>query len=255
MSSKNTWLALVAVAEPELPSPEAVRNSLVGLAPEAQLLELTSQTSGMATFQWGDATAAYTLVPRPIPWSQLEGPCEVAWYWPDAAQKMREHAAHLLVTLVDEGRDDVAKSLCLTQFTAAIVENCQAVGVVWAAAGLVHPPDGFMDLARDLSRELLPLHLWIDFRLMPSDDGSLSLFTTGLEAFDRREIEVLCYHGEAQSLMDHAYNVAHYAIDHVALIKDGDTMGLPGEVQATVRHAKSKLDDGRDVLQLEFEPG
>ena len=45
-------------------------------------------------------TAAVTLVKQPIPWSQLEGPAAAAaWYWPEAAETLRPHEAHLLVTL------------------------------------------------------------------------------------------------------------------------------------------------------------
>ena len=28
-------------------------------------------------------------MPAPIPWSNLEGPCATAWWWPDATEKMK----------------------------------------------------------------------------------------------------------------------------------------------------------------------
>ena len=36
----------------------------------------------------------------------------------------------------------------------------------------------------------LPLHLWIDLRIEPNDDGTLRLFTTGMKALDKMEIEI-----------------------------------------------------------------
>ena len=75
------------------------------------------------------------------------------------------------------------------------------------------------------------------------------------EAFGRRELEVAQFHGEPQDLMNHAYNIAHYIIDKQAVLKDGETIGLPGEVQVTIHESRSFLDGAMDVLRVEFDAG
>src|SRR5689334_22912247 len=34
---------------------------------------------------------AVSLMPAPIPWSSLEGPCATSWWWPQATAQMRGH--------------------------------------------------------------------------------------------------------------------------------------------------------------------
>ncbi len=87
----GTWLALVALDSAELPNPESVQELCNTAAPDTAPLELSSSTDRMATFRWGEATIAYTLVDQPIPAAQLAGPAARAWYWPEAAKALRRH--------------------------------------------------------------------------------------------------------------------------------------------------------------------
>ena len=252
MSKKNTWIALVALDDPEMPSPENVAAEVARRWPNADPLKLTSETEAMATFAWGDATIACTLVPRPIPWSQVEGPCSIAWYWPEAAEAFRSQSAHLFVTLFDEGRKAVDKATRLTQFTAALAPIAPALGIVWGAAGNVHEPEVFQELAQEMTPDLLPLHLWIDFRMEPIEEDGWRLFTTGLESLDHSEIEVVRYDGDPQELLDHVYNVTHYLLDKGISLQNGETIGLTDALQATVRFDKSMLGGNQEVIQLDF---
>lgn len=252
MSKKNTWISLVALAETVMPAPQQVAAELARRWPDAAPLDLNSQTEAMATFAWGEATVAYTLVPRPIPWSQIEGPCSIAWYWPDAAESMRDQPAHLFITLFDEGRKAVEKAMKLTQFTAAIAALVPAQGIVWGAAGNVHEPEAFEELAQEMTAQHLPLHLWIDFRMEPVEDDSWRLFTTGLESLDHPEIEVVRYDDDPQDLLDHIYNIAHYLLDKCVTLQNGETIGLTDDLQASVRLDTSMLGGEQEVIQIEF---
>ena len=206
----------------------------------------------MATFAWGEATVSYTLVDRPIPQSQLDGPCATAWYWPEAQSVLQGHDAHLLVTLVDEARNALEKAMRLTKFTVAVCSASGAVGILWGPAGLIHEPRAFAEQARQMSPDNLPLYLWIDFRIEPTATGH-RLFTTGLESFDRKELELFTPSEDLQQLLDDAYNVAHYHLDQESPIKDGDTVGLPDGRQLVARHDASATGDDRRVIRLEYE--
>jgi hypothetical protein len=207
------------------------------------------------TLTVGDFTAAATLVPRPIPPSQLEGPAATAWYWPEAAAALAKHQAHILVTLVDEGGPAVKKGEALTRLTAGIAATAPSIGVFWGPGRLVHPPQAFIDQAVQMHEGDWPLFLWIDFRIEQQDDGSLRLYTTGLEALGQNEIEVPRYDGPPQELLNFAYNIAHYMLDQRKLIRDGDTIGLTDKVQVTARRGTSMLGGELEVLQLEFQAG
>lgn len=249
----TTWLALIALREPVLPDPREVIARYEGMAPDEAPLVLSSETESMAVFQSGESTMAYTLVDRPIPAEQLRGPCECAWYWPEALSVMSNHTSHLIVALVDEGRDLVAKGMKLTRLGAALLADNEALGLQWGGSRQVHEPLAFRELASQMAHDDLPLYLWIDFRVEGSGPHTWRLFTTGLEAFGRREIEVALYQGDPQDLVNHVYNIAHFQIEKVQGMKEGDTIGLPGDVQATVHEATSFAGDGQQVLRVDFD--
>ena len=70
-------------------------------------------------------------MPDPIPWADLEGPCREAWYWPEAAEALRDHTSHLLVTLIDEGSKSVDKSVILTQLVSGLVGTWHEGSSLW----------------------------------------------------------------------------------------------------------------------------
>jgi hypothetical protein len=249
------WLSLVALTKPQMPSFEAIAASSKKLFPAAEPPVAAGATASMLTLSLGGFTAAITLVPRPIPAAQVEALAATAWYWPTAADELSRQSAHLLVTLVDEGGQAVEKARRLTQLTAAAADASTSIGVLWGPGRLIHPPAAFIDQAVQMRSDDLPLFLWIDFRIERMEDGSLQLYTTGLESLGQSELEAANFRGEPQQLLDFAYNIAHYLLAQSKVIRDGDTIGLTDEVQVTARRGPSMLDADLEVLKLEFTGG
>ena len=252
MTHPMRWLALAALDQPMLPDVDELTQYVEQHFKDAPPLNASKTSDGLITCTLGDYTAGVTLVPRSIPWSQLEGPCATAWYWPDAAQSLRDHAAHLMITLVDEGGPAVEKSMRLTELAAASASASPAAGVFWGPSCLVHPTGAFLEQAVQMQPADLPLFLWIDFRIEQIEEGAARLYTTGLEALGQTELEVERFEGQPQQLLEFAYNVAHYQITESKSIEEGHTLGLTEEVQVTAHRTKSMLDESIDVIQLEF---
>jgi hypothetical protein len=245
---------LIAIDRPRLPAFEEVAAWFEEHFPDASQPVLAASTERLLTFTIGDFTAAAAMVDRPIPWSQLEGPCATAWYWADASEVMRDHRAHLLVALVDEGGKPIEKAMTLTQFTAALTGAAPSLGVFWGPGRMVHAAEAFCDQAVQMAADDLPLFLWVDFRIETIDEaGAVQLYTTGLEALGQSELETPRYAGPAQELLDHAYNFAHYLLEQRKVVRDGDTVGLADHVQVTARRAPSMLGGDLEVLRIEFE--
>src|SRR5262245_46884149 len=72
-------------------------------------------------FQLKDAQLAVSLMPAPIPWSSLEGPCATAWWWPNATKAMRGHTNHFLVALIGGSIESVERRVILTKVVRAVV--------------------------------------------------------------------------------------------------------------------------------------
>ncbi len=183
-------LAMVALNTPLMPR---AGGCLAGLraVPDINLdLGSLKESEGKIVFGLGKDHAAAALMPAAIPWSALEGPCATAWWWPEASEKMKDHASHILVVLAGESGNLVQRHVTLTHLTAAVAAHTDAAGIYWGGGTLVHEPQAFIEQARELSPDNLPWPLWIDFRVEGNEDGSCRLFTTGMKAFDKPEIEI-----------------------------------------------------------------
>ncbi|MEM8945141.1 MAG: DUF4261 domain-containing protein [Planctomycetota bacterium] len=255
MDNPLRWLALVVLDELELPAFEDVARYVGENYVDGPTMSVAGSTENLFTCTIGDYTAAVTLVPKEIPWSQLEGPCATAWFWPDAEKALRDHKAHLLVTLIDEGGKETLKATALTQLVAGLVSSARSCGVFWGPGRLVHPPRAFLDQALQLAADDMPLFLWVDFRVERTETGGTRLYTTGLEALGYMELEVTDFHGEPQTLLEYSYNIAHYQLTQAKEISEGDTIGLTDEVQVVASRVPSMFDESLEVVGLQFQTG
>ena len=245
-------LSMVALNTPSLPKQQEMLETLASLSGTVVDPKVVEAKESSLAFPLGGDTAAVALVPAPIPWSNLEGPCETAWWWPEASEKMRGHNSHLLVVLSGESGDAVRRSLALTHLTAAVAAHVDAAGIYWGGGALVHDPQVFLEEARMASPERLPLHLWIDFRIEQNDDGTLRLFTTGIKALDKLEIEVPHSEHKPTEVFDFACSIADYILSRGAEIRDGHTVGRSEEEKVPAAHAPSMWDSRMTVLRLDF---
>lgn len=253
MKNPLRWSALLALNEPVLPGAADIAGQLQQRFPSSPRLTAAGGSDNLHTFSLGDRTAAVTLVPSPIPWSQLEGPIATAWHWPEAERALRNHTAHLLVTLVDEGGSPIESSVRLTELAVAASQNEAATGIFWGPGRLVHEPGAFAEQAAQMSRDDLPLFLWVDFRVGLVGENAVGLFTTGLEALGASELEAPHFTGEPQQLVSHSYNIAHYLLTSGKAVGDGQTIGVSEESMATIARGPSMLDPELEVYRLSFE--
>jgi hypothetical protein len=245
-------LAMIALNAPTLPSPAAIKASFHTLSGIAIDLQSLHSKDGNIVFDIGNDKAGIALMPTPIPWSNLEGPCVTAHWWPDATEKMKGHTSHILIALVGEKGNLVQRSITLTHLTAAIALNTNAAGIYWGGGTLVHEPKAFIEQAKNLSSHNLPLNLWIDFRLEPNDDNSYRLFTTGMRRFNHEEMEIVHSTKAPTEILDFAYSIANYVITSEKAIQNGETIGRSEEEKATVQYVPSMLDPSVIVMHLDF---
>ena len=245
-------LSVVALDTPSLPRHAEMLETLSILSGQCVNPDVVTARETTLAFPWGGSMAAVVLVPAPLPWSNLEGPCETAWWWPEARASMRGHDSHLLVALGNDDGDPIRRSLALTHLTAAAATHVHAAGIFWNGGGLVHDPQVFLAEARNASPTKLPLYLWIDFRIENNDDGTLRLFTTGMKALEKLEIEIPRSRHTAQELLDFAHATAHYLLARGAEIRDGHTVGCSEDEKVQAAHAPSMWDSTMTVLRLEY---
>lgn len=206
---------------------------------------------GTLAFRVGEADVIYGLMPAPIPWLDLEGPCKSSWLWPDAAEEMKAHRKHIIVTVSMDG-DAIERLKTLTQATCALVASCEsAVGVYWCDSQVVMSPQMFREFAIKLLPDGLPLYVWVDFRV-GKKDGRTAGYTTGLSALGHMELETLTSDEPPGELRERLYGLANYVIECGRVIRDGDTIGEDADERIRVVYAKSSFGRAGRVMRLDY---
>jgi hypothetical protein len=244
-------IAMIPLGKGVLPDISAVVEVLSRQHPD----DLPSEaTRGMesAVFRWGPGPVAVALKSEPIAWEELEEACQAAWWWEGAAEQLRGHAAHLLVSLAPSGEDAIGRHLRLTRVVAAILSQCDATGVYWPNGAVVHPSAAFREQAAELSRDNLNPMLWIDLRIVPNYSETLSLYTTGLAAFSRPEIEIASTQHAPAEIYELCGEVISYLLASGEEIADGGVISRSDDEQIEVHYGPSMFDEDAEVLQLGF---
>ena len=202
----------------------------------------------------GDERLRVVAVPEPIPGSVLAGPVGGAWYWPEAEEALAEHRAHLVcVAKGPAGGDSRLRALVLTRLLAILLRELDGIGVVWGGAPSIHAAAAFLASADEMTRDRLPLRLWVDFQVWRNDDGTHSLRTSGMEPFGRHELEV---HGSPKGqdeVASWAYNIAHYMLERGIEVEDGHAVGKSPTEWIRVHHVPSAFDPEKTVYFLDLE--
>ena len=250
--TQHPLLAMVALNTPSLPSPVVLTQGFKALSGISVDLASLQSKHGNIVFEIGNDNAAIALMPAAIPWSNLEGPCATAWWWPDATERMKYHASHILVALVGDKGDLIQRSINLTHLTAAVAAHVDAAGIYWGGGTLVHDPQVFVEQAKEISPSNFPLHLWIDFRLEQNDDDSYRLFTTGMKVFGHKEIEIPHSTKPPAEVFDFAQAIAAYVLTSEKTIQDGETIGRSEDEKVRVSYTPSMWDASITAMQLDF---
>ncbi|MEW5848217.1 MAG: DUF4261 domain-containing protein [Myxococcota bacterium] len=210
-------------------------------------------TSGNVSFRVADQECHVSVMPAPMPWSDLEGPCATAWWWKDAANACRRHQVHVVVSVTSSRGDRFGQRLLLTDVAAAVVDREKGIGVYWGEAPLVQPRGEFLDQAREASREYLPLHLWVDFRIEPRGEQQFLFATSGMRALGHMELEAVHRVESAEEIaevVDKMFNVAHYLCDHGPVLEHGHTIGMTADEKIRIEHRASEWTRPEKVIRL-----
>ncbi len=245
-------LAMVALNDHKSPDQTDVSAFLKQKYPHTPEVKVVGQKEQTIVFRAAKAAGWMALMPGPIPWSDLKGPCAAAWYWREATDAMKQHVAHMIVALLGGTQDIVSRHLLLTKLVAAVSATTNCAGIYWGNGQVVNSPKEFIKRSAGIGPDKLPLSLWIDFRLQRTSKDAVRLFTTGLSAFNHMKMEAPPSKVEPMELFNLAYGLATYVLTSGKAVKDSDTFGRSETERIGVTYTPSVLDQGRTVMRLEL---
>ncbi|MFT5523181.1 MAG: hypothetical protein ACI9G1_001411 [Pirellulaceae bacterium] len=249
-------IAMVPCSEVTQLDIEAIQSELAKNWPELPAATDVSREEITATFQLGPVAVIFGVMPAPIPWSDLEGPCETSMLYPKAADDLKDHKAHIIVTLTGGDLDPVPSSTLLTQVTAALMATTpSALGVFWCNAMHLVRKDIFIDFAVTVMPDGPPVLIWVSFRVGGDSDRSSAGFTTGMEALGHMEFEAEGTPEPPSELHERLTSLCEYVIENGPVIKDGNTIGESMVAQIRVVYSDSSFGNENKVMRLNYVSG
>jgi Domain of unknown function (DUF4261) len=214
---------------------------------------IAESEGAVAVLQLKNGRLMLACMPCQIPWSDLEGPCATSILWKNAADEVKTHAAHVVVSIATE-LNPVEQSILLTQVTTAVLAACDsALGVYWGNATLLVPKPVFVEFAEKMLPEGPPLYIWVDFRVGWQTARTSAGFTTGMAALGHMDMEARDWPAKPSDLRDRFMNFAFYVLENGPVIKDRDTIGQDASEKIRAVYAPGTFGQNARVIQLRYE--
>ena len=241
---------MVALSESYIPKISDLENQLLVNWPDPPHFTKFKEMHETIGFEVGPAVGAVGLIREPIPEGEIQAANKPAITWPDAGERMAVQKAHLICTIAGQVEKQTAAFL-LTKIVAAVCVVAPAVEVYWGAATVVHSPEVFVAQAREMTEEVLPLYLWIQFAVSVREEKT-TLRTHGMASLGFMEMEIVESSHPPVEVVGFAFNICHYLLDNGPILGDGQTIGMSATQKVPVRHTESILNPNERVYRLEY---
>ncbi|MBK9336960.1 MAG: DUF4261 domain-containing protein [Lewinellaceae bacterium] len=214
-------------------------------------LDSFSQSGKNLVLYTTSATIRLTNMDYPASIVEIKSAAEGAWMWQAAREEAPLHQSQVIVTVVGAGNRPVQLYKLYTSVVAAVLDNTRACGVYLPGQYLLHSKDFFLQSARSLDQNVLPIYCWIYFGMFQKD-GMTCAYTYGLTEFGMPDLEIVQSRHTLQEAHAVLYDIARDALQNNAKLQDGSVIEtLEGE-KFTLKLSKSLYLEGQQTLQVGY---
>ncbi len=212
-----------------------------------------SEVSGndeVATFDINGESVAVAIMPVPLPKEELEDIYAYNYLWKEASEDLKTMTNHAIVSVLASETDVVERFKIFTKLNASILRTTtNSLGIYKGNQTLLLPKALYLDFADFLKEDMLPIQLWVYIGIV-NNEKTNSVYTYGLEAFNKTEIEVIESSLSSNDLYEFLLQILDYVIGSNVFLKDGETIGFSAEQKIKITQSKAIFLEG-DSLKLE----
>jgi hypothetical protein len=195
-------------------------------------------------------TVALALMPFPIPGDEVKETAAYNYLWPEAGTEAVAHTGHIIISLMNGGKDPVKDNLLFTKVVASVLQNSSAFGVYMGDRTLLIKKDFYLSNLDGMSEQELPLINWIYFGLRVNGK-KCSVYTYGLAAFGKSEMEVVDSKHSMEEVTDMMYATTHYVLASDVTLKPGETLGFTADQKLKISRSPGKYLPG-ETLKISY---
>ncbi|MFT3680178.1 MAG: DUF4261 domain-containing protein [Ferruginibacter sp.] len=189
-------------------------------------------------------------MPVPIPGKEVEEAADYNYYWENGAAEAAAHKGHIIVSVMNGGKDPVKENLLFSKVVSSVLNNSSSVGVYIGGRTLLLKKDFFQENMEDVSEDNLPVNNLVYFGIRRAE-GKNSVYTYGLEDFEKLEMEIVDSAHPMEELMEMMYNVTCYVLENNIEFRDGETVGMSAEQKLKLKISAGKYLEGK-TLKIDY---
>ncbi len=187
----------------------------------------------------------------PMPMAAIAAGALRNYLFNNALEVLENHTNTVDITIIEGSGNTLEERILLSKLLSVAAEQ-QGTTAIYTNDVLYEPVMYYKETGH-LRVDALPMAnlVWVDIHF--EEDGSLSLYTSGMEEFDQLNVEFLHCPGDPERAWNYILTVAEYVMTSGKELKDGDTLGRTTEEQLTVYIDEPHYAEGTESIQIFFD--
>ena len=173
------------------------------------------------------------------------------YLWEDALDAVLHHTSHVAISIVEGPGKPLEEGILLAKLLSVATEQTGATAIY--TNDVLYEAKKYQEETEQLRDDMLPMTnlIWVDIDF--EEDGTVSLYTSGMEEFDQLNVEFLHCPWDPERAWNYILSVANYVLTSGKELTDGDAIGRTEEEQLTVHIDEPFHADGLQSIQIFFD--
>ena len=162
-----------------------------------------------------------------------------------------KHTGYVSIGIVEGTGNTLEESILLSKLLAVATVQTGATAIY--TNGVLYEADKYYQETENLRDNVLPMVnlVWIDIDF--EEDGTVSLYTSGMEEFDQLNVEFLHCPWDPERAWKYILSVANFILTSGKEINDGDSIGRTETEELRVHIDEPVHADGLQSIQIFFD--
>ena len=173
------------------------------------------------------------------------------YLWDNALDAVIQHTSHVAISIVEGPGKPLEGGILLAKLLSVATKQTGTTAIY--TNDVLYEADMYYKETENLRDDVLPMVnlVWVDIDF--EEDGTISLYTSGMEEFDQLNVEFLHCPWDPERAWNYILSVANYILVSGKELTDGDSVGRTEEEQLIVHIDEPVHADGLQSIQIFFD--
>ena len=185
-----------------------------------------------------------------MPVEALEPGAQRNYLFNNALDVVMKHTNHVAISIVEGTGNTLEESILLSKLLAVATVQTGVTAIY--THGVLYEADKYYQETENLRDNVLPMMnlVWVDIDF--EEDGTVSLYTNGMEELDQLNVEFLHCPWDPERAWKYILSVANFILTSGKEINDGDSIGRTETEELVVHIDEPVRADGLQSIQIFF---